>query len=304
MFDKDKYRSEISRYRVFLDIEKGLSGNTLSSYTGELDKFERFLEKRGLNYLKITEEDILEFVKEESRKGQAASTQSHMISVLRSFYKYLVIDEKVEKNPAAGISFPKKWKGIPKYLTKSEVVDLINAPDMSKKTGVRDRAILELMYATGLRISETIGLKFENIFLEDNFIRVMGKGSRERIVPFNNKAGEELVRYLNESRPKLIKDKTSEFIFINKNGGPLSRQGLWKVIRGYGLKVGISGVLTPHMLRHSFATHLLEQGADLRSIQMMLGHSNISTTEIYTFVAKERVKKIYDKLHPRSDDEG
>jgi len=303
MFDKDKYYSEMNRYRVFLDIEKGLSGNTLSSYGVEMDKFERFLEKRDLNYLEITEEDILDFIKEGSRKGQAASTQSHVISVLRSFYKYLIIDEKVDVNPAASISFPKKWKSIPKYLTKNEVVELINAPDMKKNTGVRDRAILELMYATGLRISETIGLKFENIFREDNFIRVMGKGSRERIVPFNNKAGEELARYLNESRPNLIKDKISDYIFINKNGGSLSRQGLWKVIRGYGMKVGISGTLTPHMLRHSFATHLLEQGADLRSIQMMLGHSNISTTEIYTFVAKERVKRIYDKLHPRSDEE-
>lgn len=303
MFDKDKFHSEMKRYRVYLDIEKGLSGNTLSSYTGEMEKFEGFLERKGLNYLEVAEEDVLEFVKEVSRGGQAAASQSHIISVLRSFYKYLIIDEKVDVNPAAGISFPKKWKSIPKYLTKSEVVELINAPDMTKNTGVRDRAILELMYATGLRISETIGLKFENIFLEDNFLRVMGKGSKERIVPFNMKAKEELSRYLSESRPKLLKDKTSVFIFINKNGGSLSRQGLWKVVKGYGVKVGISGMLTPHMLRHSFATHLLEQGADLRSIQMMLGHSNISTTEIYTFVAKERVKKIYDKLHPRSDNE-
>lgn len=303
MFDKEKFRREINRYRVFLDIEKGLSENTLSSYAVEMDKFERFLDIKRLDYLAVTEGDILDFVKSESRKGQSPATQSHLISVLRSFYKYLIVDEKIDINPATGISFPKKWKSIPKYLTKGEVVDLINAPDMDKKTGIRDRAILELMYATGLRISETIGLKFENIFLEDNFLRVMGKGSRERIVPFNCKAREEVVRYLNESRPKLIKDKISDFIFINKNGGSLSRQGLWKVIKGYGVKVGISNVLTPHMLRHSFATHLLEQGADLRSIQMMLGHSNISTTEIYTFVAKERVKKIYDKLHPRSDEE-
>ncbi len=302
MFNKNIYHAELNRYKVFLDIEKGLSGNTLISYIGELEKFERFLENKGLGYLNVSEEDILEFIKIESRKGQSAATQSHLISVLRSFYKYLIIDEKVDVNPASAISFPKKWKSIPKYLSKNEVVELINAPDMGKNTGVRDRAILELMYATGLRISETIGLKFENIFFDDNFLRVMGKGSKERIVPFNNKAKEELVRYLDQARPKLIKDKVSEFLFINKNGGSLSRQGLWKVVRGYGVKVGISKTLTPHMLRHSFATHLLEQGADLRSIQMMLGHSNISTTEIYTYVAKERVKKIYDKLHPRSDE--
>jgi len=303
MYNQDQFLKEMDRYRVFLDIEKGLSGNTLRSYCQEMQKFGEFLERKKLNYLNVSEVDILEFVKEQSRKGHTASTQSHVISVMRSFYKYLVIDEKTDVNPAAGISFPKKWKSIPKYLTKKEVVDLIHAPDLSKSTGVRDRAILELMYATGLRISENVGLKFENIFLADNFIRVMGKGSRERIVPFNDKAKAELNRYLKEARPKLLKEKVSEFVFINKNGGSLSRQGLWKVIRGYGRKAGISRDLTPHMLRHSFATHLLEQGADLRSIQIMLGHSNISTTEIYTYVARERIKKIYDKLHPRSDDE-
>jgi len=303
MFNREQFYKELDRYRVFLNIEKGLSGNTLSSYWQEMEKFGAFLEEKSLNHLEVAEGDILEFVKEQSRKGHSASTQSHVISVMRSFYKYLIIDEKIDVNPAAGISFPKKWKSIPKYLTKKEVVDLINAPDMSKSTGIRDRAVLELMYATGLRISETVGLRFENIFMADNFLRVMGKGSRERIVPFNDKAKVELNRYLNEARPKLLKDKVSNVVFINKNGGPLSRQGLWKVIRGYGRKVGVSGDLTPHMLRHSFATHLLEQGADLRSIQMMLGHSNISTTEIYTYVAKERVKKIYDKLHPRSDEE-
>jgi len=303
MFNPDTFQAELKRYRVYLGIEKGLSGNTLSSYFGDLEKFQRFLKKKDLNYLEIGEAEILDFIKEESRKGQSASTQSHLISVLRSFYKYLIIDEKVDANPVSAVSFPKRWKNIPKYLSKSEVVELIHAPDLKKHTGVRDRAILELMYATGLRISETVSLKFENIFLDDNFLRVMGKGSRERIVPFNDKAKEELVRYLDHARKQLIKDNHSDYIFINKNGGTLSRQGLWKIIKGYGVNVGISNVLTPHMLRHSFATHLLEQGADLRSIQMMLGHSNISTTEIYTFVARERVKKIYDKLHPRSGDE-
>jgi len=303
MWDKDKYFYELDRYRVFLDIEKGLSGNTLSSYVGEMDKFGNFLKEKDLEYLKVSEGDILDFIRVESRKGQMPSTQSHLISVLRSFYKYLIIDEKIDVNPVSNISFPKKWKSIPKYLSKKDVVDLINSPDITKNTGVRDRAILELMYATGLRISETIGLKFENIFLDDNFLRVMGKGSRERIVPFNEKAKKELLRYYELARPRLLKKNSTDFIFLNKNGGPLSRQGLWKIIKGYGVKTGISKILTPHMLRHSFATHLLEQGADLRSIQMMLGHSNISTTEIYTFVAKDRVKKIYDKLHPRSDAE-
>ncbi len=304
MFNENSFTDELKRYKVFLDIEKGLSENTQKSYKQELDKLGEFLYEKKLDYLKIGDEDILEFIKEESKKGQSVSTQSHLISVLKSFYKYLILDNKIDVNPVSNISFPKKWKTIPKYLSKEEVLDLLNAPDKTKLTGIRDMAILELMYATGLRISEATGLKIENVYLQDTFLRVRGKGGKERVVPFNENAKIKIQIYLNDARPKLLKNKESDLLFLNKSGKILSRQGLWKIIKGYGVKIGIRRSLTPHMLRHSFATHLLEQGADLRSIQMMLGHSNISTTEIYTFVAKERVKRIYDKLHPRSEENG
>ena len=182
-----------------------------------------------------------------------------------------------------------------------QVTELLNLPDMKKTFGKRDKAILELLYATGLRISELSHLKVENLYLNENFIRVLGKGNKERVIPFGEKAKKHLIYYLKNSRSLLLKNKNSEFIFLNRNGERISRQGLWKIIKQYGKKIGAHSIITPHILRHSFATHLLEKGADLRSIQMMLGHSSISTTEIYTFVARDKIKKIYDKYHPRSD---
>lgn len=300
MFSKEKFYSDKKRYLIYLEVERGLSGNTIISYNLDLEKFEQFLKKKNTDYLSIPEEETLEFIKEESRRGSSASTQSRLISVLKSFYKYLILEEKTDSNPISGISFPKKWKNIPKYLSIEEIFYLLKAPEANKPTGIRDKAILELMYATGIRISETINLRFENLYLEESFLKVKGKGSKERVVPFNENAGSEIINYLENGRPGLSKGKNPELIFLNKNGGPLSRQGLWKIIKGYGVKTGISPDLSPHILRHSFATHLLEQGADLRSIQLMLGHSSISTTEIYTFVAKDKIKKIYDKFHPRS----
>jgi len=177
----------------------------------------------------------------------------------------------------------------------------MESPDQGTPIGKRDKAILELMYATGLRISEAIGLEFENIYLEERFLRVIGKGRKERVIPFGEKAAEFLAAYLSSGRLTLLAGRGSEVIFLNRNGDRLTRQGLWKVIKGYGKKLGVAHLLTPHTLRHSFATHLLERGADLRSIQLMLGHASISTTEIYTYVAKQRVKQIYDQFHPRSD---
>lgn len=300
MFSKEKFDSDKNRYLIYLEVERGLADNTITSYNLDLKKFEQFLNKKNIDYLSVPEEEALEFIKEESRRGSSASTQSRLISVLKSFYKYFLHEEKTDSNPISGISFPKKWKNIPKYLSIEEVFDLLKAPDTNKPTGIRDKALLELMYATGIRISETINLKFDNLYLEESFLKVKGKGNKERVVPFNENAVAELINYLKNGRPGLSKGENPELIFLNKNGGPLSRQGLWKIIKGYGVKTGISPDLTPHVLRHSFATHLLEQGADLRSIQLMLGHSNISTTEIYTFVAKDKVKKIYDKFHPRS----
>ncbi|MCK5059010.1 MAG: site-specific tyrosine recombinase XerD [Candidatus Aminicenantes bacterium] len=301
MFDEQAFEVDAGKYLVSLEMEKGLTENTIISYRQELEKFAGCLKTKKINHSEISENDVVNFIKDEAIKGNSLATQAHLISVLKSFYKYLIIEDKIDFNPAANIAFPKKWKILPKYLSIDKVAELLNLPDETKPFGQRDKAILELMYATGLRISEVIGLKFDNLYLEENFLRVVGKGNKERVVPFGEKAEQYIQEYFKNSRPKLLKHKKSDLIFLNRNGERLSRQGLWKIIKGYGRQLGISASLTPHTLRHSFATHLLEKGADLRSIQMMLGHASISTTEIYTYVAKQRMKKVYDQYHPRSD---
>lgn len=299
MFNKDEFETDVKRYLTFLQMEKGLAKNTVISYNQDLEKFAAFLHTQKLDHIDLSENRVLDFIKEESRKGNSFSTQAHLISVLKSFYKYLIIEEKMDFNPVSNIASPKKWKTLPKYLTIDQVSELLEIPDMSTPIGQRDKAVLELMYATGLRISEVINLKRDNLYMEDAFLRVMGKGSKERVVPFGETAREYVEKYLTGGRPLLLKARVSDYIFLNIRGGQLTRQGLWKVIKGYGSRLGVYSTLTPHTLRHSFATHLLEKGADLRSIQLMLGHANISTTEIYTYVAKSGIKKVYEKYHPR-----
>lgn len=301
MFDLNKFENNLKKYLVFLQMEKGLADNTLISYKQELEKLKKYLKKRDINHVELSELQAIDFIKSEATKGNSLPTQSHLLSASKSFYKYLISEDKIDYNPISNISFPKKWRVLPKYLTIIQVTELLNLPDMKKTFGKRDKAILELLYATGLRISELSHLKVENLYLNENFIRVLGKGNKERVIPFGEKAKKYLIYYLKNSRSLLLKNKNSEFIFLNRNGERISRQGLWKIIKQYGKKIGIHSIITPHILRHSFATHLLEKGADLRSIQMMLGHSSISTTEIYTFVARDKIKKIYDKYHPRSD---
>jgi integrase/recombinase XerD len=300
MYNQNALETEVKRYLVFLQMEKGLAENTLISYKQDLQKFNAYLRQKKLDYIGISEDQALDFIKTESLKGSSFATQAHLITVLKGFYKFLIVEDKMDYNPISNIASPKKWKTLPKYLTIEQVSQLLELPDLKKPLGLRDKAILELMYATGLRISEVINLKSDNLYMEDTFLRVLGKGGKERVIPFGEKAREHLQNYLADARPLLLKNKLSDNIFLNRFGEPISRMGLWKVIKGYAKTLGVYSTLTPHTLRHSFATHLLEKGADLRSIQLMLGHSNISTTEIYTYVAKSRVKKIYDQFHPRS----
>jgi len=300
MFNKGDFHKDLFRYLTYIEVEKGLSENSIISYRQEVEKYGYYLSQVSGSHLDSDDRSILDFIKKCSRKGQSAASQAHQISVLKSFYKYLLIEGKIDSNPVANISFPKKWKNIPKYLTIREVELLLDAPDQSKILGMRDKTMLELMYATGLRISETVSLTLEQVFFDEGFLRIRGKGNKERLVPFNEKAKDLLQEYIKSTLPRLNKNQTSQFLFLNRSGKNLTRQGVWKIIKKYGLIAGISKTITPHILRHSFATHLLEMGADLRSIQMMLGHVNISTTEIYTYVAKDKVKKIYDKYHPRS----
>jgi integrase/recombinase XerD len=300
MYSKESLDKELKQFLIYLQMERGLAENTIISYRQELDKFRFFLNKKDINYLSLSENNAIDYIKSEAIKGHSQTTQAHMISVLKGFYKYLMTEDKVDFNPFSNIASPKQWKILPKYLTIEQVTQLLQLPDLQKTIGQRDKAILELMYATGLRISEVISLKLNNLYLEESFIRVMGKGGKERVVPFGEEAKKYMLAYLSNIRSLLLKSKINDHIFLNRNGDPISRQGLWKVIKRYAKQLGVSGELTPHTLRHSFATHLLEQGADLRSIQLMLGHSNISTTEIYTYIAKNRAKKIYDQFHPRS----
>lgn len=296
---KEKIDRDIKNYLITVEVEKGLAQNTIISYKQELEKLKKYLKKKEINHLSLSEQQCINFLKSEAYKGQSPSTQSHLISVLRGFYTYLVSEDLMDFNPISNISLPKKWKTLPKYMTMDEINNLLNIPDLKKPLGIRDKAMLELMYATGLRISELINLKQENLYIEENFLRVIGKGNKERVIPFGEEAKKSIQNYFNESRSFLLKKKMSDFVFINRQGNKLSRQGLWKIIKGYGKKIGIEAKMTPHVLRHSFATHMVEKGADLRSVQIMLGHSSISTTEIYTHVARDKVKKVYDKYHPR-----
>lgn len=292
--------AEAQGFLTFLRIERGLAENTYLSYRQELEKLFRYLNVGHKSLAQVQETDLVEFVRNESRKGGASSSLAHLISVIKSFFFYLVQEGVVIANPASRLVQPKKWHRLPKYLTINEVSRLLETPDPVKPLGLRDKAILELMYATGLRISEAISLQVEDIYLGEQFLRVLGKGRKERIIPFGDKARQWLLRYLQEVWPAQAARHQESHLFLNAGGHSLTRQGLWKIIKGYGRKAGIQEVLTPHMLRHSFATHLVENGADLRSVQLMLGHASISTTEIYTFIAKEQVKKIYDHHHPRS----
>ncbi|MEI6614917.1 MAG: site-specific tyrosine recombinase XerD, partial [Chrysiogenales bacterium] len=300
MPESAQQRSPLDQFLLYLEYERGLAANTILSYRQELSKFFAFLGKKKLPFLRLNETDILDFVKQEGRRGGAVSSQAHLISVLKSFYRYLLKDECLDFNPMANVALPKKWLKLPNYLDIEEIFRLLDTPDMNTAIGKRDKAILELMYASGLRISEVVQLKLDDVYLDDSFLRILGKGGKERIVPFGATARECLQNYFDKSRPTLLKGLNPAQVFLNYTGAMFTRQGLWKIIKVYGQKIGLAGRLTPHVLRHSFATHLVEKGADLRSVQMLLGHSSIATTEIYTHLAKGQVKKVYDQFHPRS----
>ncbi len=292
-------RSPLEQFLQFAEFERGFAANTILSYRRELEKFFAFLKENGLDCLRLDEKDILDFIRCQGSHGGAVSSQAHLISVLKSFYRYLLHDDLIESSPVAGVALPKKWARLPKYLSLEEVARLLEAPDKATVLGRRDQAVLELMYATGLRISEVAGLKTADVYMGEGFLRVRGKGGKERIVPFSEISRASLKEYLESSRPALARGSGPAQLFVNYNGAAFSRQGLWKMIKGHGAKVGLSARLTPHVLRHSFATHLVEKGADLRSVQMLLGHSSITTTEIYTHLAKDQLKRIYDQFHPR-----
>lgn len=284
-----------------LRIERGLAANTISSYRLDLKEFHQFLIQQHItNLAKVDQLTILNFLKQQQNKGKARNSVTRMVSTLRHFFQYLVQNEQLTVDPMAEIKAPKKGRPLPQVLTVPEVDALLAAPDTTNKYGIRDRAILEVMYATGLRVSELVHLKMGELHLEMGLIQTIGKGNKERIIPIGDVAIDWIDRYLNQSRPLLLKQRTSPYLFLNAHGSGLSRQSIWQKIQHYVSVAGIRKHVTPHTLRHSFATHILENGADLRIVQELLGHSDISTTQIYTHISKKHLTEVYRKAHPRA----
>jgi len=289
----------IDNFLSYARLERGLSENTISAYANDLKRFLEYLDKKGLDPHTIGHQDISHYVAYLG-KGLSKRSIARNISAIKSFFKFLKSTGEILQNPTKNINSPKVMRKIPDTLSVEEVNAFLNAPDINNPQGLRDKAILELLYATGLRVSELQNLRLLNVNLDAGFIRTMGKGSKERIVPIGEVAIHYLKEYLNISRPKLLKGKESPYLFVSQLGKAFTRQGLWKLIKFYAKKAGIKSKLSPHTLRHSFASHLLMGGADLRAVQLMLGHSNIGTTQIYTHVTMKHLIDTHKKFHPRS----
>jgi integrase/recombinase XerD len=287
----------------YLKVERGRSENTISAYSRDINKFLNFIEsgkKRSLNAVKSSL--IIDYLSFLRKSGMTARSSSRNLSALKTFFKFLCREKFIDSAPTTNIDTPKIYQKLPSYLTEGEVEGLLNAPDTKTSFGLRDKSIIELFYATGIRVSELVSLKIRNVNYNMGFVNVTGKGSKERVVPLTKSCIHWLREYISNARNDLVKGNLNDqgFIFVNNRGGGLSRVGVWKIIKKYALIAGIFKNISPHVIRHSFATHLLENNADLRSVQLMLGHSDISTTQIYTHITNERMKKVYEKYHPRA----
>lgn len=286
----------------FLDslwLESGLSKNTVEAYQRDLLSFAAWLQKSNIDLVAATREDILKYQGVRMREGRKAGSEARLLSTLRRFYRYLCREEIRDSDPTAKIASPRLGKPLPSSLTENEVEILLEQPNMLVPLGLRDRTMLEVLYATGLRVSELVSLTFEQVNMRQGLIRCVGKGNKERLVPLGEIALDWLQRYFVESRPVLLKGNVSEDLFPTQRGKAMTRQAFWYLIKRYAKKSGIEKDLSPHTLRHAFATHLLNHGADLRVVQLLLGHSDLSTTQIYTHVAKERLKVLHVQYHPR-----
>ncbi|SER46693.1 site-specific tyrosine recombinase XerD [Salipaludibacillus aurantiacus] len=294
--------SDLKAFIHYLTVEKGLAGNSTAAYERDLQSYLLYLEKvEGIKALNdVKKSNILHFLYHLNDLGRAGTTISRALSSIRSFHQFLIRERLSDQDPSVHVEMPRPDKTLPKILSTAEVEALLEAPDSSTPLGIRNRAMLEILYATGVRVTELCSLKLGDIHLHMGFIRCLGKGNKERIIPLGQMASEALEKYLNDSRPVLTKKLSHDLLFVNHHGRPLSRQGFWKVLKQLSGAARIEKELTPHTLRHSFATHLLENGADLRAVQEMLGHADISTTQIYTHVTKVRMKDVYSKYHPRA----
>lgn len=291
----------IARFLEYLAVERGLSDNTLESYGRDLRVFQAYLQERTMiDFRDVQQRHIAAFLNQLHDIGRANSTISRSLASIRSLFHFLVREGDVHQDPTLHVETPKIEKKLPRVLLPEEVERLLSVPDRSSPAGMRDYAMLELLYATGIRVSELVSLHVSDVHVSGGFLRCMGKGSKERIIPVGQYALQALHAYLQFSRPMFIKSGTDEALFLNHHGLQMSRQGFWKILKKYAREARIVKDITPHTIRHSFATHLLERGADLRAVQEMLGHADISTTQIYTHVTKGRLKEVYSAAHPRA----
>lgn len=289
----------LDEYYAFLRIERGLSANTVQAYSSDLRQFHQFLLREELVLQEVEPTDVMRYVKALEEESITARSRARKVSALRSFFDYLVAEQVVQHNPCAYLSAPKLPQNLPQILSEQEVIALLDAPRLDKPSGYRDRAMLEVLYGCGLRVSELVGLNVGDID-ELGFVRCLGKGNKERIIPLGTHALQATTDYLRYARERLVTNHRERALFVNARGSRLTRQGFWKILKGWAKEAGIKKDPSPHMLRHSFATHLLRHGADLRSVQEMLGHADLTTTQIYTHLDKGHLRDVYNKTHPRA----
>ncbi len=290
----------VDEFYQFLILERGLSQQTIAAYACDLNKFQDYLLQKGIeDFTKVQMREIEGFIHWLTQKKLSPRSRARVLATIKTFFRFLILSQRLETSPAVLIETPRFPKKLPQVLSLEEVERLLEQPDTTHPRGLRDKAMLELLYATGLRVSELVRLKLNQLNLEVGYISVVGKGAKERLVPVGRQAQQALTQYLKKGRAALLK-KPSSYLFIGYRGRPLTRQGFWEIIKKYAIKAGINKPISPHTLRHSFATHILERGADLRSVQTMLGHSSIATTQIYTHVTETKLKELYVRFHPRA----
>jgi integrase/recombinase XerD len=293
--------ARIDAYLSHLAVERRLSPHTVESYGRDLSQLAAFAAGTGRAVEALDRHALEQLVRDLMGEGRSPKSVARAVACFRGFYRFLVVSGQRPDNPAGDLRAPRAWKTLPKFLSADEVDRLLAAPDTTEPRGLRDRALIELLYATGLRVSEMVNLRQQDLNLESGYLTCTGKGRKQRLVPIGDEASAWLTRYLREGRPALLKRRTSPRLFVNARGGAaLTRVGFWKILKAHGKQAGLPRTLSPHVLRHSFATHLLERGADLRAIQMMLGHSDLSTTQIYTHILDARLRAVYEKFHPRN----
>jgi len=292
----------VDGYLTHLTVERRLAANSVESYTRDLTLLVKFAAGRGVRVDALTRADLEGFVRELMSEGRSPRSVARAVACYRGFYRFLVLDGRAQASPAGDLRPPRAWTALPRYLSVEEIDRLLAQPDLATPRGLRDRALIELLYATGMRVSELMGLRAGDVNLEASYLTCTGKGDKQRIVPIGDEAAAWVRRYLRDGRAALLGRRSSPRLFVNARGGGvgLTRVGFWKILKTYARRAGLKTSISPHILRHSFATHLLERGADLRAIQMMLGHADLSTTQIYTHVLEGRMRAIYDRFHPRT----